>query len=461
MKLTCKAILLSLLFPAFLNAQEVGLLRLKPERPEKEGTVAVWGGVEQGWFRPTYEGTLQWSAGARASGIRHGEKTSWMGAVSLEQKTGYGMLSSMLLEPGYFPVDLLEFTPGTKSREIGRLEGSFVSDLGYECAVGLKASLQAGYVGKRTDLRHSAFGMDLRVEPTVTYVMDDDMGFAAAYVFRLKTERIQMRGDGESAAFLDRGLRYGSYVDGTGAFPIQEMTNGFAGRFYSEEVSAGLEWLWKRGQADASIGRFRFPGSSVSVFYEQAFQAERADHVVRLSYQRDRDQLRESQSDSGYGAVSDRLGRTAELKYEARFLHGAVRRFGIALEGHRQVDRAVSPLWDQVKRNLGTATLYTSFSFGAFELDLEALAGGGLWRDRGRSGSETTDMPNRRTEDWLRLMDYSLAPRMGAGGALTYRVSGPKGLFFRIDGHWLHALRATATGGQNRGITNLTVGYDF
>ena len=100
------------------------------------------------------------------------------------------MLSSMLLEPGYFPVDLLEFTPGTKSREIGRLEGGFVSDLGYECAVGLKASLQAGYVGKRTDLRHSAFGMDLRVEPTVTYVMDDDMGFAAAYVFRLKTERI-------------------------------------------------------------------------------------------------------------------------------------------------------------------------------------------------------------------------------------------------------------------------------
>ena len=461
MKLTCKAILLSLLFPAFLNAQEVGLLRLKPERPEKEGTVAVWGGVEQGWFRPTYEGTLQWSAGARASGIRHGEKTSWMGAVSLEQKTGYGMLSSMLLEPGYFPVDLLEFTPGMKSREIGRLEGGFVSDLGYECAIGLKASLQAGYVGKRTDLRHSAFGMDLRVEPTVTYVMDDDMGFAAAYVFRLKTERIQMRGDGESAAFLDRGLRYGSYVDGTGAFPIQEMTNGFAGRFYSEEVSAGLEWLWKRGQADASIGRFRFPGSSVSVFYEQAFQAERADHVVRLSYQRDRDQLRESQSDSGYGAVSDRLGRTAELKYEARFLHGAVRRLGIALEGHRQVDRAVSPLWDQVKRNLGSATLYTSFSFGAVELDLEALAGGGLWRDRGRSGSETTDMPNRRTEDWLRLMDYSMAPRMGAGGALTYRVSGPKGLFFRIDGHWLHALRATATGGQNRGITNLTVGYDF
>ena len=314
MKLTCKAILLSLLFPAFLNAQEVGLLRLKPERPEKEGTVAVWGGVEQGWFRPTYEGTLQWSAGARASGVRHGEKTSWTGSVSLEQKTGYGMLSSMLLEPGYFPVDLLEFTPGTKSREIGRLEGGFVTDLGYECAIGLKASLQAGYVGKRTDLRHSAFGMGLRLEPTITYVMDDDMGLAAAYVFRLKTERVQMHGDSENTAFLDKGLRYGTYVNGAGAFPIQEMSHGFAGRFYSEEVSAGLEWLWKRGQAGATgVGSFRFPGSSVSVFYEQAFQAEKADHVIRLSYGRDRDQLRESVSDSGIAAVSDRLGRCAEI----------------------------------------------------------------------------------------------------------------------------------------------------
>ena len=462
MNLTCKAILLSLLFPTLLNAQEVGLLRLNPERTEKEGTVAVWGGVEQGWFRPTYEGTLQWSAGARASGVRHGEKTTWIGSVSLEQKTGYGMLSSMFLEPGYFPVDLLEFTPGTKSREIGRLEGGFVSDLGYECAVGMKASLQAGYVAKRTDLRHSAFGMDLRLEPTITYVMDDDMGLAAAYVFRLRTEQVRAQsGDGVSA-FLDKGLRYGQFLDGAGTFPVQEMSHGFAGRFYSEEISAGLEWIWKRGHADATgIGRFYYPGSSVSVFYEQAFQAESADHVIRLSYGRDRDQLRESVSDSGFAAVSDRLGRNAELKYEARFLHGAVRRLGIALDGHRQEDRALSPVWDQVKRNLGTATLFSSFSFGAIELDLEALASGGLWRDRGRSRDETTDKPYRRTEDWLRLMDYSMAPRVGVGGALTYHVSGPKGLFFRVDGRWLHATRATATGGQNRGITNLSVGYDF
>ena len=463
MKLTCKACLLGLFLPVLLPAQEVGLLRLDPDRRAGESQVAVWGGVEEGWFRPSYASTFSWSAGARASGLRHGENTTWTGAVSLEQKTGSGMVSSMFLDPGYFPMDLLEFTPGTKSRETGRLEAGFVSDLGYEWAAGLKASLEAGYVGKRTELRHSAFAMDFRLEPTVTYVMDDNLGFATAYVFRLKTERVRMNPqDGSASAFLDKGLRYGAPVDGAGAFPVLEMSHGFAGRFYSQELSMGLEWLWKRGQAGTpAFGSFRFPGSAVSLFYEQTVQADAADHIIRLSYQRDRDQLRENTAEGGLAAVSDRVGRCVELKYGTRFLHGAVKRLGIALEGRRWVERSMTPFSDMTKRNMGTATLSGSFSLGAIDLDLEALVGGGLWRDRGRSLNEVTDMPYRQTEDWLRLMDYFMAPRVGAGGTLTYRFSSPKGLFLQADGRWLHALRKTATGGQNRETGRITLGYDF
>lgn len=466
MKLTCKAILLSLLFPAILNAQEVGLLRLKPERPEKEGTVAVWGGVEQGWFRPTYEGTLQWSAGARASGVRHGEKTSWTGSVSLEQKTGYGMLSSMLLEPGYFPVDLLEFTSGTKSRETGRLEAGFLTDLGYEWAAGLKASFEAAYAGKRTELRHTNFGMDLQVEPTATFMIDDGMGFVTSYVFRLRTERVQAqspRDAGSMGVFLDQGMRYGAFQDASGVFPVQEMSHGFSERFYSDELSAGLDWKWKRGQAGGgSFDRFTFPGSAVSVFYQQTFQADRIDHVLRLAYQRERDQLREpSSGGAGFTAFSDRLSRFAELKYETRFLHGAVKSLGITLEGRRHKERYLASYGDQAKRNLGTATLSSAFAFGGLDLKLDAFAGGGLWRDRGRSRNEEEDTPDRRTKDWLRNMDYQIAPRVGVGGCIAYHFAPKGGLFLQVDGHWCHALRVTATGGRHRGVGTLTIGYDF
>ena len=460
--LTCKVGLLCLFLSTILNAQEVGQLRLDPERPARETKVALWGGVEEGWFRPMYAGTFQWSAGARAEGIRHGERTSWTGSISLEQKTGYGTLSSMFLEPGYFPMDLLEFTPGMKSRETGRLEAGFLTDLGYEYAAGVKATFQAGYQGKQTALRHSSFGMDVRVEPTLTYIMDDNMGLAMAYVFRLKTERLQLHPADGKSAFLDEGMRYG-YVFDAGALPIREMSHGAAAHFYSEEAAAGLEWTWKRGRADASgFGSYNFPGSTVSVFYEQVFLADEMDHVIRASYRRDRDQLRKNGADGvGFTAASDRLGRDVELKYEIRFLHGAVRRLGLAVDGHRHVDRSLSPISDLVKRNLGSATLSTSFSFGAVDLDLEALVGGGQWRDRGRSKDEREDMPYRQTEDWLRMMDYQMAPRVGAGGALTYHFSSPKGLYIRLDGRWLHALRMTSMGGQNREIGNLTIGYDF
>ena len=465
MKNPSKAYIFLLLFlPALMQGQEIGLLRINPERPDFQGHAALWGGVEQGWFRPTYDATLQWSAGARARGIRHGERTSWTGSVSFVQKTGYGMLSSMFLEPGYFPVDLMEFSPGTKSRETGRLEAGFLTDLGYEWAAGAKASFQAAYGGKRTDLRHSAFGMDLQLEPTVTYVMDDNMGFATAYVFRLKTERLRMKQPGD-AVFLDKGLRYGSFLntDAADVFPVREMSHGFSELFYSEELSAGVTWLWKRGQADAAgIGRFRFPGSTVSVFFEQTVQADKADHFYRLSYQRGRDQLREGSTETaGLSSASDRVVRSLEAKYETRFLHGAVKRLGITLEAQRREERSMTPFWDQTKRNLGTATLSAAFSLGAFDLDLDVLAGGGVWRDKGRSRSEDTDMPYRRTEDWLRLMDYTVAPRIGTGGTLVYRLPSVKGLYLQVDGRWYHALRKTATGGQNRGIANFTVGYNF
>jgi len=218
-----------LFFPLLAQGQEIGLIRLDPDRPDSQGEAALWGGVEQGRFRSVDMPLFQWSAGARAAGVRHGKNTSWKGSLSIEQKTGMEMASSMFLEPGYFPVDLLEFTPGTKSRETGRLEAGFLTDLGYEWAAGIKGSVQAAYSGKRTDLSHSAFGLNIRLEPTVTYVMDDNMGLASSYVFRLRTEQVHAKKTGEDtpSLFLDKGMRYAFTVK---SLPQDWSGSGNAGR---------------------------------------------------------------------------------------------------------------------------------------------------------------------------------------------------------------------------------------
>ena len=244
----CAGIALGLFLPGLLQGQEIGLLRMNLEnRPEFEGAAAVWGGVEEGGFRPAYAAPFQWSAGAEAKAVRHGKNTSWKGALSFEQVAGQNMFSSMFTEPGYYPLDLLEFAKGPKSRQNIRLEGGFLTDFGYEWAAGVKASVKASNITKSENTHHSNLGISAQVEPTLTFVMDDDMGLVSSYIVRLRTEDIKASPDGEGnhIIFLDKGLRYGTYEDDLSRLSVLELSHGFSELFYSPEFSLGAEIIWK------------------------------------------------------------------------------------------------------------------------------------------------------------------------------------------------------------------------
>ena len=466
MKAIIKVCIVCLFFPALLNGQEIGLLRLNPDRPTSQGMAALWGGVEEGGFRPAFDASLQWTAGAGAQGVRHGKKTSWTGALSFEQRTGYNMFSSLFLEPGYFPMDFLEFSPGTKSRQTGRLEGGFLTDIGWEGAAGIKASFQVSHDAKQQAPSPKAFGMKLQVEPTFTYVMDDEVGLVSSYIFRLRTEQLKGSVDETVPVFMDKGLRYGSALAWNGQFAVQELTHGFSELFQSPELSMGMEILWKRGKAgNSGLSAFQYPGSTLSAFVEQTFLAEKADHIYRISYQRQRDQLKEA-SEGVYHPVSDRVTRNLDLKYEIRLLHGILKRTALSLDGVRSSERSVLMMprfTDMIVRYNGAAKWCVSFSYGIMDLDLDVQAGKGWWKDRGRM--DITEQPEgdplRLTDDWLRKMDYLMASRMGMGGTLTCRIPAVKGLFVQLHGYWHHAFNVTLLPGKNREIGTLKVGYRF
>lgn len=455
-----KACLLSLLFPVLLQGQEIGLLRMSPDSLESRASAAVWGGIEEGQFRPVHGASLQWSAGADAKTVRHGEKTSWTGALSLEQTTGYHMNSSMLLEPDYYPLDILETTQGTKSRQIVRLEGGVLTDFGYELAAGIKVSAQGAHTAKSWNLTHQDLAMTLQAEPTLTYVMDEDMGLVSSYIIRLRTENLKIKeeieGDG-FRPFLDKGMLYGSYLPGN-AFQIQEFSHGFNELLHSEEFNLGLSILWKRGKASTTGGTYRFPGSTLSAFGEQTIQADMVDHVYRISYKRQRDQLREV-TEGGLCGLSDRRVRNLNLRYDARFLHGVLKNVAVVLDGNQWFESAQA---NTVRRYDGTATLETSFSFGSVDLDLGFLAGKGWWTERGRTTLDDGSYePGRLTETWLRKMDYQMVPRTGVNGTLTCRIPAVQGLFVQLYGAWYRAFHVTYLPGKNREIGKLTIGYNF
>jgi hypothetical protein len=465
MKLTCKACILTLLLPGLLHGQEVGLLRMDPDHRVSETRAALWGGVEEGGFKPTWAASFQWSAGADAKVLRHGKTTSWTGALSFEQMMGQHMYSSMFLEPEYYPLDVQESVQGVKSRQTARLEAGFLSELGYEWAAGLKASVKGGHIAKKQDVRHSSFAVDAQVAPVVTYIMDDDMGLVSSYFVRYRMESLKAE-EGAGDLFLDKGMRYGEYqaLEGNGVFPVRELSHGFSGLLSSPEVSVGLDMTWKRGQGGGPDGgRFKFPGSTVSAFIQHSILADVVDHTYRISYKRERDQLREA-ADIGWTSVSDRRDRELGLKYEARFVNGAVKSVAVAVDGNEWQERFLvsRPTIDETLRYDATATLSARLSFGDVDLDLNALAGRGWWKDPGLAVQwDIEPYPVRQTEEWFRRMEYLMKPRVGVGGTLTVRIPGVKGLFVQAEGSWCRAFQVTHLGGKNRETGLLRIGYDF
>ena len=148
-------ILLFLLPSALAKGQDTGQLRMKKDLPP-ENDIALWGGVEEGRFKPTQAAVFQWSAGADASVARHGIHTSWTGAISLGQTMGkHTGSSSLFLEPEYFPMDLADQAAGMTSRQTGRVEIGLLSDLSDLWAAGFKASVQAANETKKVALRPS------------------------------------------------------------------------------------------------------------------------------------------------------------------------------------------------------------------------------------------------------------------------------------------------------------------
>jgi hypothetical protein len=238
---------------------------------------------------------------------------------------------------------------------------------------------------KQRDIKHSSFGVDAMLEPTVTYVMDDDMGLVSSYHARVRMEwlRIGQREDG-AQPFLDMGMRIGAY-ENIEQFPILEIAHGFNELLYMPELNAEFGITWKRGWAGRlDLSRFRFPGSTLHAGFGQTFQADNLDHVYHIAYQRDRDQLREPTSEGrGFNSLYGRYRRNLDLEYGIRFLHGVVKRVGVELGGNQWKEQGLMPQQpDAAQWYDGMAKLLTSFSFGPVDLDFNAMAAQGWWKDR-------------------------------------------------------------------------------
>ena len=491
MRARYKACILSLLVPLGLGAQDIGLLRTKTPGTAASGSASVYGGFEEGGYKPAFQASSLWKAGAGAQGVLHKSTTSYQGSFSFEQMNGKDMFTSMFMEPGYFPVDVLEFTPGNKTRQTYKLGGGFATDVGDGFLVlGGKASYSASNYAKRKDIRHTTYGMSLRVEPTVTFKLYENAGMSVAYVFRKRTESIDAEQVGSATdqsyyAFLDKGMRYGTYqvwdgdglhLDeaGVGVFPVREYAHGFAYVVDVPEVAGGMDVLWKHGTVgEKGYDWFRYPGHEFSVYLERKWTRQN----LRLEMKLQDDQLEEAVMDKvssggvttpeiyAYNAVSDRTSASVDLTYGIRFPQGHLKRLQAVLHYGVWEEKSylMYPYTDETRRQNASATLVSAFAFGPVDLGLRLNGGIGGWKEQGLQGGtdEVLTTPYRLQYDWDRKMEYFSTTKAGAGLTLTYHLKALRGAYLQAEGTWLHGFGVVLLTGADRWSTTLKMGFDF
>lgn len=106
-----------------------------------------------------------WNAGAKTESVRHLKKVSFSGGFGYDYFDGRNMCGSMFTEPGYYPVDILEFTPGRKVREDYTFTGGMSAVLGNRWTGGLRVEFEARNYAKRKDLRHKNTRLDFEFSP--------------------------------------------------------------------------------------------------------------------------------------------------------------------------------------------------------------------------------------------------------------------------------------------------------
>ena len=127
----------------------------------------LYGSNNQGDFRNSYEASKTWSAGATAKSITHLKDYSLIGSFSFDHTSGKDMSGSMFIHPGFYPVDILEFTPGRKDLQTYSFMGGIATNLNPNWRLGGKIDFASANYSKRKDVRHTNYRLDLQVAPGI------------------------------------------------------------------------------------------------------------------------------------------------------------------------------------------------------------------------------------------------------------------------------------------------------
>ena len=448
----------------------------------------LYGKNNHGDFYHSYEAEKSWNAGAIAKSITHLKGYSLTGSFSFNHTSGKDMSGSMFIQPGFYPVDILEFTPGRKNLQRYAFMGGIASDIAPNWRLGGKIDFAASNYSKRKDLRHTNYRLDLKVAPSVMY-HSGDLAIGFSYMFSKNSESVKAEviGTTENSynAFLDKGLMYGAYEawDGSGihlsesginGFPIKELSNGGALQLQWKRFYGDIEYTYSSGSAgERDAIWFKFPPHRIASHLSYHFKQGKKEHFLRLNLQWSHLVNNENVINketvngitttyiNGSNRIFERDAFSVHPEYEFISPRTEVR-LGTHISTFKRLTTQMYP-YVASEKMLCTQT-YVSSVFHIGKFDLKAAASFAIGNSTEKSRVITTDTepgdPPYRLTDYYNLQnEYATAPQATLRLGLRYHFN--HGIYAEVQGSYTRGFNLHYIDGSSRWNETIKLGYTF
>lgn len=258
-----------------------------------------YGSYITGGLRSSSEAASAWKAGVKTAAVRHFGRFSVAGSFGYEQLWGRDMCGSMLIRPGYYPIDVYEFTPGPKVRQTYDMGGELSVDLSPSWRVGVGTAFTSANLAKRKDLRHTTYLLDLGVQPGIQY-HNGRFAVAFNYILSKNAETVRAEQVGTKVAsydaFLDKGLYYGVgqlwtgsgiHLDeaGVDGLPLSELVQGASLQLSRGGLYFGAMARWRSGKAgEKQKVWYRFGGWDLDADLDYRFETGSGVHTLHAGF---------------------------------------------------------------------------------------------------------------------------------------------------------------------------------
>lgn len=428
-----------------------------------------------------------WNAGVRTESIRHLQRISFAGGFNYDYFDGRNMCGSIFTVPGFYPVDILEFTPGRKIRESYNFRAALSAELSDRWLAGLNASFDARNYAKRKDLRHKNTRLDFEFSPGIMY-RAGKFAVGAAYIVGVDNEKIEAEEIGSTPesymAFFDRGLRYGSLqlwesndlhltTSGVTGFPVRESTQGAALQLQYGPLFVDAAYRYRQGHT----------GEGGTIWHEFDSHGVTANAVLSLGTFQNRHFVRA-------GVDWQMLdNRENIITYEningvtTPFIHGSTPIFGrrnLDLNGEYEwmtdrMDWRVGLTFTQLNREstlmypctreqkLHYTMVWTSllYRFGKWEVSFAADFRKGGFRElesQGDAPATPGEYPTQLTEYYNYDNEYLTASRIGAGAGVRRNIHR---FYVDLSARYEHGFDLSYVAQPNRVAATLSIGCNF